>query len=483
MPDGLFGVHRIPPGAPATLVAEGDVDLTGVGFLDGRPAAAIIDSNGDRVRPEDQDSFGAVLVDFSDGEQVDVSAARGPEYFTVSATIGGGRMVEGAAVDLTEAFASYGLDGEAVDDWPMPTAAAPYNAAPLYQWPVAAADPDDPVSATLSWVEGPDFDGATNQVTGGWSLVLAAATTGAESLRLDLGEPGLVLTHADFDGRFWIGSFADSDLPDGGQHLPDRIFAVDTQSATPDLVDVGCPPGATGTIDRLGAPQPSVPASTTVPTTTAVPPSTTTGSCGEYGAAENDYPVRRCEAGAAVGGVQLMLIRRGFDIEPDGYFGPATDAAVRQFQSSVGLEVDGLVGPEPWQALYDPTYLPGVDNNDNGSIDPWELILDPGAGESAMSVSFSPLAPAPGGAIEVTGSGCDPGQDVIVWTQGDVGTGAAFENPVTLSATADADGSLVATTTISDALAPGDGFSVSLIIGGMPPAPEDAVVVDGTVGG
>lgn len=343
MADGLFGVHRIAPGGPATLVAEGDVDLTGVGFVDGRPAAAIIDSNGASARPEDVDAFGAVIVDFGDDEQVDVKQAGAIEYFVLSVTVGADRLVEWAAVDLTEAFASYGLDGERLDDWQMPTAAAPYNAPPLFQWPVAAVDPDDPASATLSWVEGPDFDGATNQVTGGWSLVLAAATTGAESLRLDLGEPGMVLTHADFDGRFWIGSFADSDPPDGGQHLPDRILAVDTQSATPDVVDVGCPPGATGTIDRLGAPQPSVPASTTVPTTTAVPPSTTPGSCGEYGAAENDYPVRRCEVGAAVGGVQLMLIRRGFDIEPDGYFGPATDSAVRQFQSSAGLEVDGLV--------------------------------------------------------------------------------------------------------------------------------------------
>lgn len=265
MADGLFGVHRIAPGGPATLVAEGDVDLTGVGFVDGRPAAAIIDSNGASARPEDVDAFGAVIVDFGDDEQVDVKQAGAIEYFVLSVTVGADRLVEWAAVDLTEA------------------------------------------------------------------------------LRLDLGEPGMVLTHADFDGRFWIGSFADSDPPDGGQHLPDRILAVDTQSATPDVVDVGCPPGATGTIDRLGAPQPSVPASTTVPTTTAVPPSTTPGSCGEYGAAENDYPVRRCEVGAAVGGVQLMLIRRGFDIEPDGYFGPATDSAVRQFQSSAGLEVDGLV--------------------------------------------------------------------------------------------------------------------------------------------
>ncbi|MBI1925582.1 peptidoglycan-binding protein [Candidatus Poribacteria bacterium] len=43
--------------------------------------------------------------------------------------------------------------------------------------------------------------------------------------------------------------------------------------------------------------------------------------------------------------------------QPDGLFGPRTEAAVRLFQQSRGLKVDGIVGPITWTALFEATPL------------------------------------------------------------------------------------------------------------------------------
>jgi peptidoglycan hydrolase-like protein with peptidoglycan-binding domain/GH24 family phage-related lysozyme (muramidase) len=51
-------------------------------------------------------------------------------------------------------------------------------------------------------------------------------------------------------------------------------------------------------------------------------------------------------SGEDVRAVQRALSQAGFPLTADGVFGPATERAVRQFQSSRGIAVDGIVGPQ-----------------------------------------------------------------------------------------------------------------------------------------
>ncbi len=55
--------------------------------------------------------------------------------------------------------------------------------------------------------------------------------------------------------------------------------------------------------------------------------------------------------------LQRRLVEIGLSItgQPDGIFGPQTDAAVRAFQQSRGLEVDGVAGPVTWTAIFENT--------------------------------------------------------------------------------------------------------------------------------
>lgn len=57
-------------------------------------------------------------------------------------------------------------------------------------------------------------------------------------------------------------------------------------------------------------------------------------------------------SGDDVAELQRRLIRFGFDCgRADGWFGRQTDAAVREFQRSVGVEADGTCGPDTFKAF------------------------------------------------------------------------------------------------------------------------------------
>ncbi|MER7208529.1 peptidoglycan-binding protein [Streptosporangium sp. NPDC000239] len=66
------------------------------------------------------------------------------------------------------------------------------------------------------------------------------------------------------------------------------------------------------------------------------------------------YPghlIRRGDHGAEVKAVQQLLNTFGAKLAVDADFGPSTEQAVRTFQRSVRLTVDGVVGKDTWKAL------------------------------------------------------------------------------------------------------------------------------------
>lgn len=71
--------------------------------------------------------------------------------------------------------------------------------------------------------------------------------------------------------------------------------------------------------------------------------------------------IRPGDRGEAVRDLQLRLTAVGLPCESDepALFGDATAAAVRAFQSSRGLRVDGECGPQTWSALVEAGFAPG----------------------------------------------------------------------------------------------------------------------------
>ncbi len=60
---------------------------------------------------------------------------------------------------------------------------------------------------------------------------------------------------------------------------------------------------------------------------------------------------RQTAASEPVNYLQGRLNNYGYQLTVDGFFGAKTEAAVRKFQTRAALLVDGIVGPQTWQAL------------------------------------------------------------------------------------------------------------------------------------
>jgi len=74
--------------------------------------------------------------------------------------------------------------------------------------------------------------------------------------------------------------------------------------------------------------------------------------------------IRLGDQGSEVAEIQGQLVELGYDLDADGDYGPATEEAVKAFQKSKGLEVDGLVGEATYRALLGKA-LPEISRSSN----------------------------------------------------------------------------------------------------------------------
>ncbi|MEE1200747.1 MAG: peptidoglycan-binding protein [Christensenellales bacterium] len=100
---------------------------------------------------------------------------------------------------------------------------------------------------------------------------------------------------------------------------------------------------------------------------------------------KNTPTLRRGNQGDEVADLQTILnARYGADLDVDGNFGKATEAAVKAFQKANGLTADGVVGAKTWKAL-------GVSGNTNPPADNGNNEIKPSEPEQPQTITI-PLA-------------------------------------------------------------------------------------------
>ncbi len=91
---------------------------------------------------------------------------------------------------------------------------------------------------------------------------------------------------------------------------------------------------------------------TSVVTPPVSPPVTTPPTTNKCGDSAGHPTVKMGVRSPAVNHLQYLLQRTGSTIVGDGVFGPATDSAVRNFQTWAKLTSDGICGPNTWATLH-----------------------------------------------------------------------------------------------------------------------------------
>lgn len=59
--------------------------------------------------------------------------------------------------------------------------------------------------------------------------------------------------------------------------------------------------------------------------------------------------------GKGSAGEEVKAVQKSLGLNPDGFFGLKTEQAVKEFQVKNGYTADGVVGPQTWDALVNPS--------------------------------------------------------------------------------------------------------------------------------
>jgi polysaccharide deacetylase family sporulation protein PdaB len=72
------------------------------------------------------------------------------------------------------------------------------------------------------------------------------------------------------------------------------------------------------------------------------------------GGSSTAYPglLKIGSSGSSIRTLQQALVNKGYSLSVDGVFGPMTQSAVKNYQSSQGITVDGIVGSVTWGRLF-----------------------------------------------------------------------------------------------------------------------------------
>jgi peptidoglycan hydrolase-like protein with peptidoglycan-binding domain len=175
-------------------------------------------------------------------------------------------------------------------------------------------------------------------------------------------------------------------------------------------------------------------------------------------------------------GRQVRLLQRALGIEVDGVYGPETEAAVRRFQTSRGLTADGIVGPLTSRALavHAPPVLSGAALLRN--IDGEANETAPGEVREAEDPTTLPAA---------------GGSDASTAADGTAGGSIGSVTPAVATATAGDTADSAVATPEADGAAPASGESAGAGVAGgtgvsaepeVPGGPQTPVALEGSGG-